>query len=479
MVFTSVQYMLFLPCVTLAYWLLPLKARWPLLLAASYFFYAFVTPSFAIWLAVVTAITYLGGVLLDKYAEKKRKKWILFFSAGIVLGILFVFKYLNFTIEQINAVLGWSGSQTALSSVSLVMPLGLSFFTFQALGYLFDVAKGKRPAEKHLGKYALFIAFFPHLSQGPIDRSDHLLPQLHERHSFDPEMATHGLVLILFGVFKKIVIADRLALLVNEVFNNVGAYSGQAFWLGSIFYTFQIYCDFSGYTDIALGSAELLGYRLQENFKRPYLATSVADFWRRWHLSLSRWFRDYLYIPLGGNRVSAARWALNVMIVFAVSGIWHGAAWTFIIWGLLHGFFQIVGKFKTEKITSRIVKKDSWLIHGLRVCVTFFLINLLWIVFRANSLQDLVSIFGKFFAWMPELTLTGFGISYQEMIFSFALIGLVILSDILDETIGCYALLRRMPLPVRWLLYLCALYGVILFGVYGSLSASSFIYFNF
>ena len=479
MTFTSVPYMLFLPAVTLLYWLVPHKGRLPILLAASYFFYACLTPFFAIWLVFITVISYLAGVLLNKCTEGRAKKRLCMIATLLILGVLFIFKYLNFTIDQLNTLLSLGGAALTLPHYALIMPLGLSFFSFQALGYVYDVSRGTVPAEQSLLKYALFIAFFPHLGQGPIDRAQQLLPQLEAVHRFDSEAARHALVLILFGTFKKIVIADRLAMLVDEVFGNLDRYSGLALWLASVFYTFQIYCEFSGYTDIALGSAELLGFRLQENFKCPYLAESIADFWRRWHISLSRWFRDYLYIPLGGNRVSSGRWALNVLIVFLVSGLWHGAAWTFILWGLLHGLFQVIGKYKRKWLMPLLVKQENGFVKLLRICITFFLVNFLWILFRANTTQNMLLILRGLFVWMPGLTLESFGIAKQDLLLSFALIGLVIHSDILNERQSCYVLLNRLPLPVRWLLYSIALFGVILFGVYGSLSASSFIYFNF
>ena len=484
MLFNSIRYLVFLTVTVLLYYVIPNRFRWFLLLASSVYFYSLWDPFAVLWLLAITVISYLAGILLMNVKDKKVKKGITILSAGSIILILFVFKYLDFFLAQVLSACGALNIQPAFSMpeeggfFALAAPIGISFYSFQALGYIFDVAKGKTKAARHFGKYALYISFFPHILQGPIDRSDNLLPQLDEVHSFDYDLYNHGLAIFLFGAFKKVVIADRLAMLVDSVYGNLGEYSGQAFWLASVFYTFQIYCDFSGYTDMALGSAELMGFRLPENFKRPYLATSISDFWRRWHISLSNWFRDYIYIPLGGSRVAEWRWALNVMVVFLVSGIWHGAAWAFIMWGLLHGLCQVIGKYK-GRLSARIFKRETWLLRCFRTLVTFLIVNLLWIPFRVNALEDLKVIGKGFFRLMPDFNVYKLGVGKQDVRFSFLLILFVIITDVIGETIGGYALLQKLHVVARRALYMVCVFVIILFGIYGSLSADSFIYFQF
>ena len=483
MLFTSTQYLLFLPVVVLLYYLLPHRSRWALLLTASLYFYACWSLRMLPWLIVIILISYTAGLLLDSEAGQTslsvtRRRWGILFGIGSLAAVLLAFKYLNFFSEQVEAVIHALGSERTLPRFDWIVPVGISFFTFQAMGYVFDVYRGKIRAATHLGKYALFIAFFPHLAEGPIDRADNLLPQIDEVHRFDYEQARRALVLIFFGVFKKVVVADRLAVLVDTVFGNVGQYGGLSSWTAALFYSFQIYCDFSGYTDIALGSAGLMGFRLVENFNTPYLAVSIADFWRRWHISLSRWFRDYLYIPLGGSRVKEARWALNVMLVFLVSGIWHGAAWTFILWGVLHGLFQIIGKYKS-RLVKKLIPTENLVVRTVRVLVTFLLITLLWALFRSASVADYWTLLKGMFSFSRASDLLALGMQKNELILSFALIGLTVVFDLLHAKFTLPDAVERLPLPLRWIIYLVFLFAIILFGRYGSLTADSFIYFQF
>ena len=488
MLFTSFRYFVFLTIIVVLYYAVPKRLRLPLLLAASVYFYAIWDPFSVVWLLMVTVISYLAGIILSQTQDEQKRKQITALSVGSILLILIAFKYKDILISRIRSVADAHGllpSSYATDSKRLLaaaVPVGLSFFTFQALGYIFDVAKDKTKASWDFGKYALFISFFPHILQGPIDRSDNLLPQLDEEHPFDYESFSHGLVMILFGAFKKVVIADRLALVVNTVFGKLGSYSGQAYWVAMIFYAFQIYCDFSGYTDMALGSAELMGFRLPVNFKRPFLATSVSDFWKRWHISLSSWFRDYLYFPLGGSRVSEARWAFNVMVVFMVSALWHGTAWTFLLWGFMNGLCQVIGKYKNKLLASVFgdgYGDGSRLLHCLRVAITFLIVVLLMIPFRANSLGDLKVIIKGFLRLMPDFSIYKLGAGKEDVRFSIILIFFVIISDVISETIGGYKLLQKMPVLVRRVLYMACVFVILLFGVYGSLTTDSFIYFRF
>ena len=483
MVFTSTQYLLFLPIVVLLYYILPHRYRWGMLLAASFYFYACWSLWMVPWLLMVIAIYYTAGLLIapeerSSPTDVVRRKWGIVLGCGTLVGALILTKYSNFIIEQIVKAGKILHVSLQPPHVSVSAPVGISFFIFQSLGYIFDVYRKKVKVTTHLGKYALFIAFFPHLAEGPIDRANNLLPQFDEVHHFDYETARTALVLIFFGVFKKVVVADRLAVLVDTVFDNVGQYSGLSCWVAALFYSFQIYCDFSGYTDIALGSAGLMGFRLVENFNTPYLASSIADFWRRWHMSLSTWFRDYIYIPLGGSRVSEGRWALNVMIVFLISGIWHGAAWTFILWGVLHGLFQIIGKYKSRLI-KKLIPRENNFVKGARVFITFFLVTLLWALFRSASIQDYWTLLKGMVSFSSKSNLLALGMEKNELILSFILIGMTMMFDLLHAKYKLPDAVERLPLPARWILYLLFLFAIILFGRYGSLTADSFIYFNF
>ena len=488
MIFTSFRYLIFLTITVVLYYAVPIRMRLPLLLIASLYYYAVWDPFSVVWLLVIIVISYLAGIILSQTQDERKKMQITTLSAGSILLVLIAFKYKDIVITRIlntadtHGLMPSSYASDSKRLLAAAVPVGLSFFTFQALGYIFDVAKDKTKVSWDFGKYALFISFFPHIMQGPIDRTDNLLSQMDEVHTFDYEKYNHGLAMILFGAFKKVVIANRIAILVDTVYGKVGEYSGQAYWVAAVFFAFQIYCDFSGYTDMALGSAELMGFRLPVNFKRPFLATSVSDFWRRWHISLSNWFRDYLYFPLGGSHVSEARWVFNVMVVFLVSGLWHGTAWTFLLWGFLNGLCQVIGKYKNKLFAG--VFGDGYgdrsrLFHCVRVAITFLILVLLFIPFRANSLGDLNVIRNGFFRLMPEFSIYHLGAGREDVNFSILLILFVIVTDVISETIGGYTLLQKMPVLVRRVLYMACVFVIILFGVYGSLTSDSFIYFRF
>ncbi|HEX9151874.1 MAG TPA: MBOAT family O-acyltransferase, partial [Flavobacterium sp.] len=340
------------------------------------------------------------------------------------IGVLAVFKYYNFLNENLSFLIGSLGYQNKIPFLYILLPIGLSFHTFQAMSYTIEVYRGNYKAEKNFGIYALYVMFFPQLVAGPIERPQNILPQFHIKQYLNYEDLTAGFRLMLWGFFKKIVIADRLAVYVDSVYNNAERHSGITLLIATIFFAFQIYCDFSGYSDIALGTARVMGYRLMLNFRRPYLSRSIKEFWSRWHISLSTWFRDYLYIPLGGNRVSKPRWYLNIFIVFMISGLWHGASWTYIIWGALHGFYQVFGlladKLK-EKIPSLSLKPGPLQII-FQIGLTFILATFAWIFFRANSVQDAFTIVNGIFTWKSGGLFIG---SASNMLYS--LIGLSIL----------------------------------------------------
>lgn len=397
MLFNSLEFLFFLPIVIFLYFAIPHRFRWILMLVASYTFYMFWRVDYSLILIFSTIIDYVCGRMMSRlsFENPYRKVW-LWISLVSNLGILFIFKYFNFFNSAAKDLATFFGVEYAIPSLELLLPMGISFYTFQTMSYSIDVYNNRVKAEKHFGIFALFVTFFPQLVAGPIERAENLLNQLRRKNSFDFDRLLYGLQLIGWGLFKKVVIADRLARLVNEVYNDPTSYQGLPLVLATIFFAFQIYCDFSGYSDIAIGSARILGYDLMVNFKRPYFSKSIKEFWSRWHISLSTWFRDYVYIPLGGNRVVKWRWYYNVFIVFLISGVWHGANWTFIIWGALHGFYQIssfVFNRYILKVSNFIrVNKFPFLLKVSNIFITFLLVCFAWIFFRANSLSDAIYI---------------------------------------------------------------------------------------
>lgn len=333
MLFNSFVYILFLPIVFALYWFLRDQYRWILLLIASYFFYMCSGPQYGLLIFCVTLVSYLSAIVIEKYSDKKKKKVALIGTVIVCMGVLFFFKYFNFFSGTANALMNRMGIKQDPITFNIVLPVGISFYTFQTMSYVIDVYKGTTKAEYHFGKYAAFVSFFPQLVAGPIERSNNLLPQIRQNHIFNHDKAMQGVKLMLWGYYKKLVIADALAEYVKKVFDSPRDFTGFALVIASLFFTIQIYCDFSGYSDIAIGTAKLFGIELMKNFKSPYFSGSVREFWSRWHISLSTWFRDYVYIPLGGNRVGKIRHYINLMITFLVSGLWHGANWTFVAWG--------------------------------------------------------------------------------------------------------------------------------------------------
>jgi len=484
MIFNSLQYALFLFLVVILYFILPQKARWIFLLAASYFFYMSWDARYALLLLFSTVITYSSALLLRRARNHGQKVLYLVSCLIVNLGILFVFKYFNFFNETLADVIRLLGISYQPLKLSLVLPVGISFYTFQTLGYLIDVYKGKSEPERHFGKYALFVSFFPQIAAGPIGRFDSLRPQLDSKHLFDTERIRSGLLLIGQGLIKKLVIADRLAVLVNAVYDSPADHNGIHFAIATIFFSIQIYCDFSGYTDIAIGSARLLGVNLMENFRRPYLGTSVAGFWKRWHISLTSWFRDYLYIPLGGNR---KRHLPNILIVFLASGLWHGASLTFVIWGFLNGLYQVMGivtRKYTDKLKSLLKISDSSVLFiNFKRLTTFVLIAFSWIFFRAGSFDDLKLILTRLFTWnasfFTNFNAKGLGMQKSELIVSFIAVVMLAVYELIQEKISVGAVLRRRPVVVRWAVYMAVIAVIILFGVYGDANSTQFIYFKF
>lgn len=484
MIFNSLQYALFLPLVVILYFILPQKARWVFLLAVSYYFYMCWNAKYAILLMLSTIVAYFAARFIHRAQDKRMKVFYIVSGLVINLGILFVFKYFNFFNETIADIARLTGFQYQPSKLSLLLPVGISFYTFQALGYVIDVYKGKAEPMKHFGKFALFVSFFPQIAAGPIGRIESLRPQFELHQKLDFDRVRSGLLQIGLGLFKKLVIADRLAVLVNAVYDKPGAHSGMSFALASVFFSFQIYCDFSGYSDIAIGSAKLLGINLMENFRRPYLATTVAGFWKRWHISLTSWFKDYLYIPLGGNR---KRHLPNILIVFLVSGLWHGASLTFVIWGLLNGLYQVAGiitKPFTDKLKTLLRITGTSMTYGfLKGIENFALITFAWIFFRANSVGDLGLILSKLFTWnmsfFSNFNTVSLGMERIDLVVSVLLITVLIVFELVQERVSIGAFLKKEPLVFRWAAYLAVIAIILIFGVYGDANSTQFIYFKF
>jgi len=478
MFFNSLHFLIFFPVVVGLYVATPNRFRWILLLAASYYFYAAWRVDYLVLIIVSTLVDYLAALGMDRTDDKRRRKLYLTFSLISNLGILFSFKYFNFFNESLRTVFGAFQVPYDIPAFHVLLPVGISFYTFQTLSYTIDVYRGHRSAERHLGIFALYVAFFPQLVAGPIERSTRLLPQFLEKVDVTYEGIVEGLRLMLWGFFKKLVIADRLAAYVDAVYTHPGDHSGVTILVATYFFAFQIFCDFSGYSDIAIGSARVLGYDLMDNFKRPYFSKSIAEFWRRWHISLSTWFRDYLYIPLGGNRVSKGRWYYNLFLVFLISGLWHGANWTFVVWGALHGAYLIVGIVSGD-VRDRLCASlgiRGKLRRWLAILVTFNLVSFSWIFFRANSIQAAWQLLGRITVFEGfKLTLPVFG--RYELLLAFAAILVLETVHFLERKDGFRSLLDRLPSPARWFLYYAFTMAILLFGVINQKQA--FIYFQF
>ena len=392
MTFNSWEFLVFYPIVAALYFLLPKKLKWPMLLVASYYFYAFYQADLLFLIILTTAVSFFMSHLIERTESAAKKKLYLALTLTVCLGVLVFYKYFNFLGASVEGIITLFGKEPPSLVLDLVLPVGISFYTFQTLSYVIDVYRGDIKTEKNFFFYALFVSFFPQLVAGPIERPGNLIPQLKEAHKPERDNLIRGSKQMLLGFFKKICVADLVASYVSAVYNSPDEATSFAVVIATLLFAVQIYCDFSGYTDIATGCARIIGIKLMKNFDHPYSASSIKEFWSRWHISLSGWFKDYLYIPLGGSRRSAARNMLNVFIVFLVSGLWHGANWTFVVWGALHGVYRVVGtltlKWRNALIERVGLKTDSRLVVTLRRVCTFLLVCLAWVFFRANSIAD-------------------------------------------------------------------------------------------
>ena len=391
MLFNSIPFLIFFVIVTTLFFLVPSKAKNYILLAASYVFYMWWDSKLIALIVFTTLVSFISCLLMELRPQKKKLTLVL--SIISILSILVFFKYYNFVADGIASLINFANGTSYNFHINILLPIGISFYTFQTISYVVDVYRGKIESEKNIFTYALYISFFPQLVAGPIERSSDLLPQLKAEHHFDPDNFVAGIKMMIIGFFEKIAVADMIGLLVNEAFENVSETNGLEILIATILFCIQILCDFKGYSDIAKGIARIYGIRLSENFNHPYSATSIKEFWNRWHLTLSTWFRDYVYFPLGGSRVSTIRWMINILIVFLLSGLWHGADITFVLWGLILAAYRILERF----ILRNNYEKKSSLSRFFGRIITFILIALAWIMFRSNNIKDALNSYSTLF----------------------------------------------------------------------------------
>lgn len=480
MLFNSYEFIFFFPVVVAFYFILKPRFRWILLLAASYYFYMCWDYKYIVLIMFSTVVDYIAGMAIHRSKKKGVRRIFLLASLFTNLGLLFFFKYFNFFGDTVNFFFDKFNIFAEVPAYDFLLPVGISFYTFQTLSYTIDIYRGKQTPERHFGRFALFVSFFPQLVAGPIERSVNLLPQFRMDFKFEYNRVRDGILLMIVGFLKKAVIADRLAEYVNMVYNNPGEFGGLQNAIATFFFSFQIYCDFSGYSDIAIGSALIMGYRLMRNFNRPYYARNISEFWRRWHISLSTWFRDYVYIGLGGNRVVKWRWWYNLFITFLVSGLWHGAEWTFVIWGAMHGFFLVFAIWTAklrDGFNTRIglVQKPR-LFNAVQILITFVLVYFSWIFFRANNTWDAFTIIGDMLTKPANgsLNLFTFGVDFY---IAFVSIFLLLAYEYFNEYHQLSHWLRTKAKPgLKWALLVVAILILLVFAVW---EESDFLYFQF
>lgn len=487
MLFNSLTFLIFLVCILSLYYILPYKYKWYLLLIGSCIFYMAWRIEFIFLILFSSFFNYYIGLLIEKYEDKS--KTIL--TTGLIINfvILFIFKYSIFINHSFMSIYNYFNISYPIKDFDIVLPMGISFYTFQATSYTIDIYRKRYKAEKNILKVTLYIMFFPQLVAGPIERADNLLNQLFLNHKFNIYNISMGIKIMLIGYFKKIVIADRIAILVNTVYNSPYDYNGISFIIATIFFAIQLYCDFSGYSDIAIGCAKLFNINLMENFKSPYFSKSIKEFWTRWHISLSTWFKDYLYIPLGGNRKGIIRTYFNLMITFLVSGIWHGANWTFILWGGLNGFYQIIGDLKNRFLKSINFNIKNKYINSFfnifRILITFSLICFSLIFFRANTVKDAFYIINNLFSDIQNVNniqylyniSTQLGLNIFEILMATTCIIILFIIEIFEYKQRIYITLNKLPFIIRFIFYYIITIIILSMGVFSN--AGQFIYFQF
>lgn len=474
MTFQSLEYLLFFPIVFLLYWTLCRKSRMMqngLIVVASIVFYSWWDIRFIGLLLLTAFSTYFAAWWLGKTDKQKTRKWILTGTAILNVGILFFFKYYNFFVQTFVDAFSLIGLHVGVSTLKIILPVGISFYTFSALSYSIDVFQRKVEPTKDILAYLAYVMFFPSILSGPISRAQRQLPQYFKLRVFDYDKAVSACKLILFGGVIKLCLADRLGIYVDAVYSNIAHHNGTTLLLASILYTIQIYADFAGYSLMAIGCGRMLGIELPENFCRPYFARTVTDFWRRWHISLTTWFRDYIYFPLGGNRCSKARWAFNTIAVFTVSGLWHGAAYTFVIWGAFHGLCMVVERLAYGN-RIKAITNDINLVNTLRLILTFTIVNFAWVFFRITNLPDVFLVFKKILTEHGSPFVDADTLFYAVM---FAIL-LFIIEFMEEHFKGRIKVLSSKHFVVRWSAYIAMVMMILLFGV---LDGGSFIYFQF
>ena len=497
MLFNSTGFLIFFPLVVLGYFWIPKKYKSLWLLGASCYFYASWNPVYLLLLLSTAFVSWAGGILIGG-AERKQnrfgKKCVL---AGCILwnlGVLFFFKYIAFLTGSLVEGLKLFGISVRLPVYDVILPVGISFYTFQALGYLFDVSRKEISEERNFLRYTLFLSFFPQLVAGPIERSKNLMHQIREEHPYDPQRVKSGLLLMGWGYFQKLVIADRIAILVTEVYDHYTEYSGLQIGFATVLFAFQIYCDFGGYSDIAVGAARVLGFSLTKNFNSPYYAVSVSEFWRNWHISLTSWFRDYIYIPLGGNRRGKWKKYRNLLFTFLLSGLWHGAGWNYVVWGLLNGLYQVTGdltgSFRLWLQKRLRIRRDCFSYRLLQRGLTFGFIDFAWLFFRADSLTAALRMLaygvanpGLYTFFDPNSVFGIRAVALTEKEFLVLLMSLILLM-LVDgwkrKKKDIREMLDRQNIWFRWLVYYGLIFSIVLLGVYGpEYNASTFLYFQF
>lgn len=479
MLFNSFSFALFLPIVFAIYWGCRPKNRWAVLLIASYYFYMSWNIKYALLILFATVVSFFGAILIEKADRDKNKKIALGMATFTLISVLIAYKYLGFLFDILNSILSCFTIRISdIHLIHFILPVGISFYTFQTLSYVIDVYRGDVKAEHDFGKYATFVSFFPQLVAGPIERTNSLMPQLKKYGPFNEKKALEGIILMIVGYYKKIVVADTLSLYVDNVYNTPFEHNGGSLLLATFFFSIQIYCDFSGYSDIAIGTAKLFGIELSTNFNSPYFAKSIKEFWSRWHISLSKWFRDYVYIPLGGNRTSRFRTSINVLFTFLLSGLWHGANWTFVLWGGCHGIAQVI-----ENYIPKPSEKHS-ILNSLRRILTYLFCMLAWVFFRANSITESIYILSNMFSGIAnpllyfKLAIGGVGIPGNiRFVYLIILIFILFIIDNINYKYGIIKWIFDRSNASRWIYCIALLVIIILFSQKDI--AAEFVYFQF
>ncbi|WP_405606333.1 MBOAT family O-acyltransferase [Polaribacter sp. Asnod1-A03] len=485
MIFNSLDFAVFLPVVFILYWFVfykNLKQQNLLIVAASYLFYGWWDWRFLSLIFFSTVVDFLIGRKLKIEKEHTKRKILLWVSILVNLGFLGFFKYYNFFLDNFISAFSFFGTEIQVNNLNIILPVGISFYTFQTLSYTIDVYRKKLEPTEDFIVFAAFVSFFPQLVAGPIERATHLLPQFTKEKKIKFINIQFGVIRVLWGLFKKVVIADRLALTVNTVYNSPDEFGGIHYIIATILFAFQIYCDFSGYSDIAIGVARMFNFKLMENFKSPYFSKSLGEFWRRWHISLSTWFRDYLYIPLGGNRVNTFRMYFNLFLVFVVSGFWHGAQWTFIIWGFVHGIILIIENIVNTKKLN-LDKKKSAFFNFIKIIFTFCIVCFAWVFFRANSTNDAFLIISNLFDFSQSLVTITRGMHLYinnplwKFLGNFLLICILLLVEflVIKNKLNEAKIIKKRPL-IRWSIYTSLVLAILIFGYF---EVNQFIYFQF